>query len=105
MMLQGGDGPTIFSGESNPFLRQKEAETVNIFGKKISKKDLKDVMKRLSGAAGEGTEGEEEADLFSGVAGPKLQAPSAPKYNPNSLYGSLFSMYGGQRVKGGLLGE
>lgn len=103
MMLQGGDGPTIFSGESNPFLRQKEAETVNIFGKKISKKDLKDVMKRLAGGA---SEEEKSEDIFSGMAGPpKLQAPSAPKYNPNSLYGSLFSMYGGQRVKGGLLGE
>jgi len=105
MMLQGGDGTTIFSGKTNPFLRQQEAETFNIFGKKILKKDLKDVMKRLSGAVGNGADGEEEADLFSGTAGPKLQAPSAPKYNPNSLYGSLFSMYGGQRVKGGLLGE
>jgi hypothetical protein len=103
MMLQGGDGPSIFSGETNPVLRQQQGETFNIFGKKISKKDLKDVMKKLSGGA---SESEEDGDMFSGMAGPpKLKSPGAPKYNPNSLYGSLFSMYGGQRVKGGLLGE
>lgn len=44
-------------------------------------------------------------DMTSILSAPTMQRPSAPVYDPAKLYGGLYSMYGGQRVRGGLLGD
>ena len=90
MMLQSGDGPMIFSAETNPYLRQREGDSFSIFGKKIKKKTVTDILGKLAGkksSAGDVSEG------------------GAPVYDPAQLYGGVLSMYGGKKVRGGLLGE
>lgn len=51
---------------------------------------------------------EEEVDLSSSLS-PKIERGSfagrASQYDPSRLYGGLYSLYGGRRVRGGLLGE
>jgi hypothetical protein len=80
-----------------------DSDTFSLFGKKMSKNKALDVLKKLAGGA-EGDE-EEADDSISPISLPKGKAAKAPKYNPNDLYGGFFSMYGGQKVRGGLLGE
>lgn len=94
-----GDSPVLFSGEINPIKRQQaESDSYDIFGKKIKKKKLSDIMSALSGM------GDDENKEFLSSA-PKLQRANAPMYDPNQYYGGLFNMYGGRKVRGGLLGE
>lgn len=51
---------------------------------------------------------EEEVDLSSSLS-PKIErggfAGRASQYDPARIYGGLYSLYGGRRVRGGLLGE
>lgn len=139
MMMQSGDGPTIFSAETNPFLRQREGDSISIFGKKIKKKTFTDILGRLSGKRpaaaksadmedAEGAVGSEGLDVLSGLSGgtgnpmaamweppgfqemdgglsPKARRGGAPVYDPAQIYGGFLSMYGGKKVRGGLLGE
>jgi hypothetical protein len=44
-------------------------------------------------------------DMTSTLGQPSMARPSAPVYDPARLYGSLYQMYGGRPVRGGLLGE
>lgn len=44
-------------------------------------------------------------DMTSILGQPSMARPSAPVYDPARLYGSLYQMYGGRPVRGGLLGE
>lgn len=91
-----------FSSEMNPLKRRiaEDSDSFSLFGKKIKKKKAYDAMMAL---AGQGDESEQDGmsmmPMPSGVKG------SMPKYRPKDLYGGMFSMYGGQRVRGGLLGE
>lgn len=105
MMRGDSNAPLIFSGESNPYMRQAEAggDTFSLFGKKISKNKALDVLKRLSGGAG-GEDDDGEAKISQGLI-PDGKSAKAPKYGAKDLYGGFFSMYGGQKVRGGLLGE
>jgi hypothetical protein len=103
MMLQSGDAPVEFSGQTNPFLRQAEGDTFSIFGKKIKKKDITKILSDLAG--GKDDEDEDEGGLRQLGPTAKGTLGSAPKYRPIDLYGGFLSMYGGQKVRGGLLGE
>lgn len=130
MMLQSGDGPMIFSAETNPYLRQREGDSFSIFGKKIKKKTVTDILGKLAGkksSAGDVSEGgaADGGSVLSALSGgggnPMWQAPGfedmdgaltpqarrggAPVYDPAQLYGGFLSMYGGKKVRGGLLGE
>lgn len=53
--------------------------------------------------------GDEEVDLKSFVKHPGIErggfAGRASQYDPSRIYGGLYSLYGGRRVRGGLLGE
>lgn len=91
MQLSGG--PISFSGETNPLLRQMSQG-----GSKL---------KGFLGKLGKGlmeNQGEEE-DLSSFLGKANQQKASAPMYDPRALYSSLYNMYGGRRVRGGLLGD
>lgn len=44
-------------------------------------------------------------DMTSILGQPSMARPAAPVYDPAKLYGSLYQMYGGRPVRGGLLGE
>ena len=48
-----------------------------------------------------------QPDLSSFVKGPKLSEIMGriSAYDPNQLYGALYRAYGGQKVRGGLLGD
>jgi hypothetical protein len=65
-------------------------------------KDIEDYLRDrlLSGGRRGGV-----TDMTSILSAPTMQRPSAPMYDPAKLYGGLYSMYGGQRVRGGLLGD
>jgi hypothetical protein len=104
MIAQSGNDPVTFSAQTNPFLRQAEGDTFNIFGKKVRKKDI---TKLLGDLAKTGSEEEDDEDGAPKLIGPvaKATAGSVPKYRPIDLYGGFLSMYGGQKVRGGLLGE
>lgn len=105
MMRGDSNSPLIFSGETNPYMRQAAADgdSINIFGKKINKNKALNVLKQLSG--GIGSEDEESEDGISQSLIPGGKSAKMPKYNPKDLYGGFFSMYGGQKVRGGLLGD
>lgn len=91
--------PVIFSGETNPYKRQNApSDSYSIFGKKIKKKKLSDIMSDLSGM-----NEEDDDDDISVAARPKKAA--TPMYEPNQYYGGLYNMYGGRKIRGGLLGE
>lgn len=104
MMPQSGDMPVEFSGQTNPFLRQAEGDTFSLFGKKIKKKDITKILGDLAKGGGDEEEDEEGG---IGQLGPVAKGTlgSAPKYRPTDLYGGFLSMYGGQKVRGGLLGS
>jgi hypothetical protein len=103
MMMQSGDEPVNFSAQTNPFLRQAEGETFSIFGKKIKKKDLSKILGELSNTDDEDADAKKDDGPIGPIARGTLG--SAPKYRPIDLYGGFLSMYGGQKVRGGLLGE
>lgn len=104
MMLGDSNAPLIFSGETNPYLRQAEqGDTFSLFGKKMSKNKALEALKKLSG--GLGGEGEESEAKISQSLIPDGKSAKVPKYGAKDLYGGFFSMYGGQKVRGGLLGE
>lgn len=85
------------AGEEIDTEAETEAETPEEMEKKIEDY-LRDRL--LSGGRrGGGT------DMTSILSAPTMQRPSAPMYDPAKLYGGLYSMYGGQRVRGGLLGD
>jgi len=94
----GGDrnAPTVFSGETNPFMRQAAAS------KKSGKNKALEVLKQLSG--GIGAEDEDGAEINQKLI-PEGKLAKMPKYSPQDMYGGFFSMYGGRKVRGGLLGE
>lgn len=93
--MQVSTGPTVFSAETNPYKRLTEKKKNSLF----------DVLDRLSSAADAGGFGGEEEDLSSFLSGVRAQKGSAPMYDPNKYYGGMYSMYGGRRVRGGLLGD
>ena len=98
-LSQYDSSPVVFSGETNPYKRQNApSDSYSIFGKKIKKKKLSDIMSELSGM-----DEEDDGGDISVAARPKKAA--APMYDPNQYYGGLFNMYGGRKVRGGLLGE
>ena len=104
MIAGDPNAPLIFSGETNPYLRQVEqGDTFNLFGKKINKNKALEALKKLSGGLG-GEDGEGEAKISQSLI-PDGKSAKAPKYGAKDLYGGFFSMYGGQKVRGGLLGE
>ena len=104
MIAGDPNAPLIFSGETNPYLRQVEqGDTFNLFGKKISKNKALEALKKLSGGLG-GEDEEGEAKISQSLI-PDGKSAKAPKYGAKDLYGGFFSMYGGQKVRGGLLGE
>jgi hypothetical protein len=103
MMMSPDGAPLDFSLESNPFLRQQASEAGGLFGKKIKKIDI---VKILSGLSGMGEDDEDdEDDKKTNAPILKLKKASMPKYDPKDLYGGFLSLYGGQKVRGGLLGE
>lgn len=59
----------------------------------------KNILKNL------GKKGTSEEDLSSFVSRPNVLKASAPVYDPNKYYGGMYSMYGGRKVRGGLLGD
>jgi len=59
----------------------------------------KNILKNL------GKKSEEEVDTESFIRRAKAQSGSPPVYDPNKYYGGLYSMYGGRKVRGGLLGD
>lgn len=91
--MRASDAPMVFSAETNPLLRQ--------FGKGKSK--LGGILGKVGSSMGAGEDDEE--DLSSFLSGAKLGRGNAPMYDPRKMYGGLYSMYGGRRVRGGLLGE
>lgn len=94
--MQVSTGPTIFSAETNPYKRLTEKK----------KSSLSSVLDRLSNAAeAGGFYNAEDEDLSSFLTGARAQKGSAPIYDPNKYYGGMYSMYGGRRVRGGLLGD
>jgi hypothetical protein len=52
---------------------------------------------------------EEEVDLSSFIDRPKIErgtmTGAATQYDPRRIYGGLYDLYGGRRVRGGLLGD
>ena len=102
-MRSSGGSIGSFSIEPDPYKRLLENEEVDIFGKKIKKRDITKVLGELS-KMGESEE-EDDGELSRLAPTPKGQRAKAPSYNPNSLYGGMFQLYGGQKVRGGLLGD
>lgn len=104
MMLSDQNAPLIFSGETNPYMRQsaESGDSFSLFGKKINKNKALEVLKQLSGGGGD--DGEGDAKISQSLI-PDGKSAKAPKYGAKDLYGGFFSMYGGQKVRGGLLGE
>lgn len=90
--MQASAGDMVFSSETNPLLRA--------IGKK-KKSGLMDILGQLSGTP----EGGEEEDLSSFLGRASQGKGGAPVYDPNKYYGGLYSMYGGRKVRGGLLGD
>jgi hypothetical protein len=105
MMMQTGSGPVSFSDELNPLLRQMGEEPVNIFGKKVKKKDITKILGELSKVGASDEDDEEGGGLIREGMRLSPVSASAPKYSPLDIYGGFLSMYGGQKVRGGLLGE
>lgn len=104
MIAGDPNAPLIFSGETNPYLRQTEqGDTFSLFGKKMSKNKALEALKKLSGGLG-GEDEEGEAKISQSLI-PDGKSAKVPKYGAKDLYGGFFSMYGGQKVRGGLLGE
>jgi hypothetical protein len=86
--------PLIFSGESNPYKYQSEKA-------KGGKSDVSEILKMLAGMG----EDDDEENLKSFLGRPQNGKASAPAYDPNKYYGGLYSIYGGRKVRGGLLGD
>lgn len=107
MIAGDSNAPLIFSGQSNPYLRQIEqsgGDSVSVLGKKIKKNKALEVLKKLSGGLSEEGDEDGEAKISQGLI-PDGKSAKAPKYSAKDLYGGFFSLYGGQKVRGGLLGE
>jgi hypothetical protein len=90
--MQVSTDPTVFSAENNPLLRA--------MGKK-KKTGLMDILGQLSAAP----QDSDEEDLSSFLGKPAQGKGGTPAYDPNKYYGGLYSMYGGRKVRGGLLGD
>jgi hypothetical protein len=63
----------------------------------------KNVLKNL-GRGPSGSEDDEDS-LKSFLDAPRNPKGGAPIYDPNKYYGGIYSMYGGRKVRGGLLGD
>lgn len=48
---------------------------------------------------------DDEEDTSSFLRRTKALSGSPPAYDPNKYYGGIYSMYGGRKVRGGLLGD
>lgn len=94
--MQYSTGNSVFSAEMNPYKRLTEKK----------KNPLFDILSKLSGSveAG-GFYSPEQEDTSVSISAPRIKNPSAPVYDPNKYYGGMYSMYGGRRVRGGLLGD
>jgi hypothetical protein len=101
MMYGDQNAPVSFTAETNPLKRQmqQDSDSFSLFGKKMKKKDVMDILKNLSGDGSD----EEEATSFAPL--PSGRKASMPSYNPAELYGGYLSLYGGKKVRGGLLGD
>lgn len=104
MMRSSGGSIGSFSIEPDPYKRLLEGEEVDIFGKKIKKRDITKVLGSLS-KMGVSEEDEEDDELSRLAPTPKGTRGKAPSYSPSNLYGGMFQLYGGQKVRGGLLGD
>lgn len=92
--MQLSSGPISFTSELNPLKRE------------IAKGGGS--LKSFFGKLGKGlmaNQPEEEDDLSSFLGRAQAQKQSAPMYDPRAMYSGLYSMYGGRRVRGGLLGD
>lgn len=76
---------------------------LGVFGKGKRQAALRNVLQALAGF-GDDDEIDDENEL-SMLARVKPKSGSTPIYDPNRLYGSLYQMYGGRRLRGGLLGD
>jgi hypothetical protein len=85
--------PLIFSGESNPILYANQKS-------KAGKTDISKILKALAG-----DEDIDEDELKSFLGKPQHGKGGIPAYDPNKYYGGIYSMYGGRKVRGGLLGD
>lgn len=92
--MQLSDGPMFFSSEINPLKREMSKGKSKLIG----------ILGKVGSSIGAGA-GEDEEDLSSFLSGAKLGKGKAPMYDPNKMYGSLYSLYGVRPVRGGLLGE
>jgi hypothetical protein len=92
--------------DTNP-ITNPGSDGLGVFGKyagkkKFGGKDVLELMKIIGGQGGE----EEEDYLDARVRAPSIKAMrQTPAYDPNTLYGGAYKMYGGRRFRGGLLGE
>jgi len=95
------NAPVSFTAETNPLKRQmqQDSDSFSLFGKKMKKKDVMDILKNLSGGGND----EEEETSFAPL--PSGRKASMPSYKPAELYGGYLSLYGGKKVRGGLLGD
>jgi hypothetical protein len=82
---------------------------LGIFGDTLRKKrKLSDVLGALSTFADDPMEDPKSIyyqDLSMDMPMAQPGKGGAPMYDPSQLYGRLFQMYGGRRVRGGLLGD
>jgi len=92
--------------DTNP-ITNPGSDGLGVFGKYSAKKKFggKDVLELMKMIGGQGNE-EEEDYLDARVRAPSIKAMrQTPAYDPNTLYGGAYKMYGGRRFRGGLLGE
>lgn len=90
--MQPSQGNMIFSAEANPYKRLTSKK-----GQGLDK-----ILQMLSGGS---IGSEDENDISSFLGRPAQGKGGVPAYDPKKYYGGLYSMYGGRRVRGGLLGE
>jgi hypothetical protein len=90
----------MIEGMTNP----AGGDGLGVFGKGMKTAKQRDIFRMLAGISEDGTMEDDEDKLKSFLSSPFAGKPSFPMYDPNQLYGKLYSAYGGQPVRGGLLG-
>jgi hypothetical protein len=93
--------------DTNP-ITNPGSDGLGVFGKYSAKKKFggKDVLELMKMIGGQGGEEDEEDYVNSSMRAPSTSPMrKSPAYDPNTLYGGAYKMYGGRRFRGGLLGE